>query len=253
MPLIILGLLGGPPGAAGAPEAHAVPGHGPDREQRGGLADVPHVHRQDDGLPVRDDRGAVGPRGSGPDQPHLAVRPLRAVQDQLRRAARLVHGLARRRAAHHAAHLVDAVGPHHPLGCSCPGRAVPGHLLQPLLPVALRRSQGDRRPPSTTSWTGPGTGLKRTAMGVASLHVLFMLFAASSTDVLANFFKISLNEVLWFFRFAVFVIPTHRASSPTRPVREMDGRARHRPAQACGDHQQRPGRVREHVDRPPAR
>jgi ubiquinol-cytochrome c reductase cytochrome b subunit len=33
------------------------------------------------------------------------------------------------------------------------------------------------------------------------------LFAASSTDVMANFFNVSLNTVLWFFRIAVFVIP----------------------------------------------
>jgi ubiquinol-cytochrome c reductase cytochrome b subunit len=48
---------------------------------------------------------------------------------------------------------------------------------------------------------------KRTAAGVAMLALLFTLFAASSTDVLANFFHISLNAVLWFFRIAVFVVP----------------------------------------------
>ena len=40
--------------------------------------------------------------------------------------------------------------------------------------------------------------------------LMFTLFAASSTDVLANFFHVSLNEVLWFFRFAVFVVPVDR-------------------------------------------
>ena len=30
---------------------------------------------------------------------------------------------------------------------------------------------------------------------------------ASSTDVLANFFKVSLNATLWFFRIAVIVVP----------------------------------------------
>jgi ubiquinol-cytochrome c reductase cytochrome b subunit len=48
---------------------------------------------------------------------------------------------------------------------------------------------------------------KRTAAGAAMLALLFTLFAASSTDVLANFFHISLNAVLWFFRIAVFVVP----------------------------------------------
>ena len=48
---------------------------------------------------------------------------------------------------------------------------------------------------------------KRTAAGAAMFALVFTLFAASSTDVLANFFNISLNEVLWFFRIAVIVAP----------------------------------------------
>ena len=48
---------------------------------------------------------------------------------------------------------------------------------------------------------------KRTAFGAGALAFYFTLFCASSTDVLANFFQVSLNSVLWFFRFAVFVIP----------------------------------------------
>ncbi len=48
---------------------------------------------------------------------------------------------------------------------------------------------------------------KRTAAGVSMLTLLFMVFFASSTDVMANFFHISLNAVLWFFRVAVIVAP----------------------------------------------
>ena len=48
---------------------------------------------------------------------------------------------------------------------------------------------------------------KRTAIGAAFLAFYFCLFGASSTDVLANFFKVSLNIVLWSFRFIVIVIP----------------------------------------------
>ena len=47
----------------------------------------------------------------------------------------------------------------------------------------------------------------RTALGAGALAFYFTLFAASSTDVLANFFQISLNSVLWFFRFAVLFVP----------------------------------------------
>ena len=39
------------------------------------------------------------------------------------------------------------------------------------------------------------------------LSFLMMLFIASSTDVLANYFKISLNLMLWSMRILVFLIP----------------------------------------------
>ncbi len=48
---------------------------------------------------------------------------------------------------------------------------------------------------------------RHTAVGATFLAFYFMLFLASSTDVLANFFEVSLNSVLWFFRFAVVIIP----------------------------------------------
>ncbi len=48
---------------------------------------------------------------------------------------------------------------------------------------------------------------KRTAIGAAALAFYFVLFCASSTDVLANFFQVSLNIVLWSFRFLVFIVP----------------------------------------------
>jgi ubiquinol-cytochrome c reductase cytochrome b subunit len=48
---------------------------------------------------------------------------------------------------------------------------------------------------------------KRTAAGAAMIALLFTVFAASSTDVLANYFHLSLNAVLWFFRIAVVVAP----------------------------------------------
>jgi ubiquinol-cytochrome c reductase cytochrome b subunit len=48
---------------------------------------------------------------------------------------------------------------------------------------------------------------KRTAAGAAMLGLLFTIFVASSTDVLANFFKISLNTVLISMRVLIFVVP----------------------------------------------
>ncbi len=62
-----------------------------------------------------------------------------------------------------------------------------------------------------------------TAFGATGLAFYFMLFAASSTDVLANFTQISLNTVLWFFRFAVFVIPIIVGFVTWSICREMSG------------------------------
>jgi ubiquinol-cytochrome c reductase cytochrome b subunit len=64
---------------------------------------------------------------------------------------------------------------------------------------------------------------KRTAAGVAIFALLFTLFAASSTDVLANFFHISLNVVLWFFRFAVIIVPIISGLIAYQLCREMQG------------------------------
>ncbi len=48
---------------------------------------------------------------------------------------------------------------------------------------------------------------KRTAAGAAMLALLGSLFIASSTDVLANFFHISLNSVLLFMRWMTLIVP----------------------------------------------
>ena len=48
---------------------------------------------------------------------------------------------------------------------------------------------------------------KRTAAGAAMLALIFMVFVASSTDVMAYFFHLSLNTVLWAMRFLVVIVP----------------------------------------------
>ena len=53
----------------------------------------------------------------------------------------------------------------------------------------------------------PSNRPKRTAAGSAVLALLFMMFVASSTDVLANFFHVSLNSVLWAMRILVLISP----------------------------------------------
>ena len=58
-------------------------------------------------------------------------------------------------------------------------------------------------------------------IGFAAL--LFTLFAASSTDVMANFFHVSLNATLWFFRIAVIVVPIIAGFVTYQLCREMQG------------------------------
>jgi ubiquinol-cytochrome c reductase cytochrome b subunit len=64
---------------------------------------------------------------------------------------------------------------------------------------------------------------KHTAVGAMGLAFYFTLFGASSTDVLANFFHISLNVVLWFFRFAVIVVPIVVGLTTWQICLEMSG------------------------------
>ena len=85
---------GRPPRLVGQTEAHPVSGERKDRTQRGRVAHVPDIHGQDDRLPVHGHCRHLPAGGLRPDQPHLAVRPVRALPDLLRSAARLVHGLA---------------------------------------------------------------------------------------------------------------------------------------------------------------
>jgi ubiquinol-cytochrome c reductase cytochrome b subunit len=64
---------------------------------------------------------------------------------------------------------------------------------------------------------------KRTAAGAAFFALLFTLFAASSTDVLANYFHLSLNFVLWAFRFLTVLVPIVVAFVTYRLCFEMQG------------------------------
>jgi ubiquinol-cytochrome c reductase cytochrome b subunit len=64
---------------------------------------------------------------------------------------------------------------------------------------------------------------KRTAAGAAFFALLFTLFGASSTDVLANYFHLSLNFVLWSFRILTIAVPIVVAFVTYRICLEMQG------------------------------
>jgi ubiquinol-cytochrome c reductase cytochrome b subunit len=63
----------------------------------------------------------------------------------------------------------------------------------------------------------------RTSVGAAVLAFYFTLFAASSTDVLANYLTLSLNYVLWAFRVLVIVVPLVVGPVTYKVCKELQG------------------------------
>ncbi len=110
-----------------------------------------------------------------------------------------------------------------PLEVFLPAVVFPGLIftLCGVWPMLERRVTGDNEMHNLLD--RPRDRPKRTAAGVAVFALLFTLFAASSTDVLANFFHVSLNEVLWFFRFAVIIVPIIAGLVAYQLCREMQG------------------------------
>ena len=102
LPLVILGLIAAHLGLLVRQKHTQFPGHGRTEQNVVGSPMYPTFILKTTGFLFMISGAPVGARGPRPGQPDLAVRPLRAVQDQLRRATGLVHGLARRGASHHA-------------------------------------------------------------------------------------------------------------------------------------------------------
>ena len=69
----------------------------------------------------------------------------------------------------------------------------------------------------------PSNRPKRTAAGVVVAVLCAMLFIASSTDVIANFFHVSLNTVLWTMRVLCVVLPLLAYPVTYKICREMQG------------------------------
>jgi ubiquinol-cytochrome c reductase cytochrome b subunit len=110
-----------------------------------------------------------------------------------------------------------------PLEVFLPAVVFPGLIFTIcfLWPSIERRVTGDNEIHHLLD--SPRNRPKRTAAGVAMFALLFTLFAASSTDVMANFFHVSLNATLWFFRIAVVVVPIVAGLVTYQICREMQG------------------------------
>jgi ubiquinol-cytochrome c reductase cytochrome b subunit len=115
------------------------------------------------------------------------------------------------------------VGHTIPLEVLLPAVVFPGLIFTIALmwPAIERRVTGDNQIHHLLD--SPRNRPKRTAAGVAMFALLFTLFAASSTDVMANFFHVSLNATLWFFRIAVIVVPIVAGLVTYQICREMQG------------------------------
>ena len=118
---------------------------------------------------------------------------------------------------------LTGVGHTIPLEVLLPAVVFPGLIFTICLlwPALERRVTGDVAMHNLLD--RPRDRPKRTAAGVAMFALLFTLFAASSTDVLANFFHVSLNQVLWFFRIATVVVPIIAGLVAYQLCREMQG------------------------------
>ena len=118
---------------------------------------------------------------------------------------------------------LTGVGHTVPLEVFLPAVVFPGLIFTICLlwPALERRVTGDVAMHNLLD--RPRDRPKRTAAGVAMFALLFTLFGASSTDVLANFFHVSLNQVLWFFRIATIVVPIIAGLVAYQLCREMQG------------------------------
>ena len=125
VPLILIGLLAAHLGLLVKQKHTQFPGKGKTEHNVVGSPMFPTFIAKTTGFLFMTTRRDLPAGRLRPDQPDLAVRPVRAVPDLLRRAAGLVHGLARRRAPDHAQLGVGGLGPHHPPRGLPAGRDLP--------------------------------------------------------------------------------------------------------------------------------
>jgi ubiquinol-cytochrome c reductase cytochrome b subunit len=118
---------------------------------------------------------------------------------------------------------LTAFGHTIPFNVLLPAVIFPGLIftLCGLWPAIERRFTGDNQIHHLLD--RPRDRPKRTAAGAAMLALMFTLLGASATDVLANFFQVSLNEVLWTFRVLVIVVPIVVGIFTWRICIEMQG------------------------------
>ena len=126
--------------------------------------------------------------GAAVDQPGLEVRALRPVQGDGRLPARLVHGLARRRAADHAQLGDPHLGPHDLLERADPrSRSCCRSCCSAIVCCCRSSRRGSpATSASTTCSSGPRNAPTRTAFLAALMTVYGLLWAAGGNDIIAT-------------------------------------------------------------------
>ena len=147
-------------------------------------------------------------RRARPDQPDLAVRALRAVRRHERRAARLVPGLADRRAADDAPTGGPRLRLHAPPEPVLRRRPVPDARLRAALCLAVARAARSRRDDRVHHLLDrPRDAPWRTAAGAALFAFLVVLFVAGGADRLYISLGIPYPGLIIVFRVLIFVFP----------------------------------------------
>jgi len=110
-----------------------------------------------------------------------------------------------------------------PLEVTIPAVILPGLIfnLVFLWPALERKFTGDHAMHNLLD--RPSDRPKRTAAGASIFALLAILFVASSTDVIANFFHVSLETVLWSMRVLTFIVPFVTYPITYKICKEMQG------------------------------
>ena len=151
--------------------------------------------------------------GAASDQPGLEVRPLRPVQGDGRLPARLVHGLARRRAAHHARHWETSrrahlVRPHVHVERPAAGSGPAGHHVHAHARLPVHRGAGSPATSASTTCSSVRATPRPARRSAWPADVCYgVMWAAAGTDIIATHFHVTINDITYFLRALFFIGP----------------------------------------------
>ena len=209
IPAILVGAVHGAHRARVPAEAHPVPRPGPHERERRRLPGDAGLRRQGRWLLLHRLRRHRAHLGARADQPDLGLRSLRPLPGDRRLPARLVHGLRRRRAATAArlarVHVLRATR------CRSTSRSAPWCCCRSSTRCSASTRSSRRGSPvtsaSTTCSTVPRNNPVRTGIGMAGITAYSVFMFAAGNDIMAIKLGMSINDITWFFRIGLFVLP----------------------------------------------